>query len=101
MAKPPDPLPPEVMAAFERGQPIEAIKLLIRMRASSRAPAQSRARRPAGPAAANPAASPPVLPKPSTRDKGLSPGEVPRSNSAFWGWMVVVLLTYLAYRFLR
>ena len=34
MAKPPEPFPPEVLAAFERGKPVEAIKLLLGLRAN-------------------------------------------------------------------
>jgi hypothetical protein len=94
MAKPPAPLPPEVLAAFEQRQPLEAIKLLLanRVRLAQKAkpqPGQS--------------ATPPKTPTPErtesiARDSGLSPGEMPSTSSAFWGWVVVALFGYLAYR---
>lgn len=101
MAKPPESLPPEVLAAFERRQPVEAIKLLLAMRAGmgprARLPAQS----PAAHAAGN--ARPPAPPQPgaATPRNGLSPGEEPRTSSAFWGWVVVALFVYVGYRLLR
>ncbi len=101
MAKPPDPLPPEVVAAFERRQPVEAIKLLLALRANAAQPAKSRAKPPAAPAA-SPAKplSPPYSGHTSPRTD-LSPGEVPRASSAFWGWVVVALFVYLGWRLLR
>ncbi len=101
MAKPYDSLPPEVLAAFERGQPVEAIKLLLSMRAAAaqRAPAPTKPRD----SQATRTAKPSTLPSPSpTRiHPGLSPGEVPRTSSAFWGWVVVALFVYLGWRLLR
>lgn len=85
MAKMPESLPPQVAASIERGRPIEAIKLLLRARAhGARVPR-------------SPAASPQKQPPAGTRS-GLSPGEVPRTESAVWVWVVVALLVYLAYR---
>ncbi len=101
MATPPNPLPPEILAAFERRQPVEAIKLLLSMRASAAQQAKSPAKPRASPATR--AAKPPTPPPPSpTRVRpGLSPGEVPRTSSAFWGWVVVALFVYLGWRLLR
>ncbi|MFT3780087.1 MAG: hypothetical protein QM772_17810 [Ottowia sp.] len=98
MATPPESLPPEVAAAFQRGEPVEAIKLLLKLRAG--APGRpAPGRKPAAPAAPKPrkAAPPPKL---GAFREGLSPGEVPRSASAVTGWAIVALLAYLAYRLL-
>ena len=101
MATPPNSLPPEVLAAFERRQPVEAIKLLMTMRANATEHAQSPAKPQASHAAR--AAKPPAPPQPSPTSvrPGLSPGEVPRTSSAFWGWVVVALFVYLGWRLLR
>ena len=96
MAKPTEPLPPEVLPAFERRQPIEAIRLLLASRASS-APKVTAA------AAKQPARSgkpkAPAIPSVESIASGqsLSPGEVPRASSSFWAWVVVALLVYLGY----
>jgi hypothetical protein len=99
MSKAQTPLPPEVLAAFEKGKPIEAIRMLLSMRANGSLPAQAAAHHPAppsAPSAPSPAAQAPV---PAVARSGrLSPGEVPRSSSFFWGWVVVALLLYGAYR---
>ena len=101
MATPPNSLPPEVLAAFERRQPVEAIKLLLSMRAT----AAQRAPVPAKPTTsqATRAAKSPAPPQPSPTHvrPGLAPGEVPRASSAFWGWVVVALFAYLGWRLLR
>jgi hypothetical protein len=99
MAKPPNSLPPEVLAAFERGQPIEAIKLLIGLRAQLLAASPTKRASTAAPAKPKPSSQAPaesIAPR-----NGLSPGEVPHSSSAFWGWVVVTLFVYLAYRLAR
>jgi hypothetical protein len=98
MASPPESLPPEVLAAFERGQPIQAIKLLLARRASAPQAATPQAKRP--PSAVPPRPSSPASTEFLASGRGLSPGEVPRSISAFWGWVVAVLLAYVAYRLL-
>jgi hypothetical protein len=105
MAKPAEPLPPEVLAAFQRRQPIEAIKLLLASGASAAQQAKPSAKpsatqRPSG------ATSAPKAPSRASVEsiasgRGLSPGEVPRSSSAFWAWLLVALLVYLAYRLVR
>jgi hypothetical protein len=101
MAKPPtNSLPPEVLAAFERGHPIEAIKLLIGLRANSLAALQSPTKRPQ-PAPAKPTPSSQAPAESTASHNGLSPGEVPRSSSAFWAWVVAALFAYLAYRLAR
>ncbi len=99
MANAPDPLPPEVLAAFERRQPIEAIKLLFQMRSNSRLGKKPTTGTPSKAGAAR-AADPEPPPQPNASPDGLSPGEVPRSESAIWGLVVVVLVIYLAYRIL-
>jgi len=98
MANAHDPLPPEVLAAFERRQPIEAIKLLLQMRLNSRPGKKPTAGTPSKADAAR--ASVPVSqsPQPDASPDGLSPGEVPRSESVVWGLVVVALVIYLAYR---
>lgn len=105
MAKPPAPLPPEVLAAFERRQPVEAIKLLLALRANADQPAKPhatpRGKPPAAPAAIPAKPSAPPHPSYGGVRPGLSPGEVPRTSSAFWGWVVVALFTYLGWRLLR
>ncbi len=100
MANAPDPLPPEVLAAFERRQPIEAIKLLFQMRANSRSGKKPAAGTPPKAGAALAADPDSPSPQPNASPDGLSPGEVPRSESAIWGLVVVVLVIYLAYRIL-
>ncbi len=101
MAKTPDSLPPEVLAAFERRQPIEAIRLLLRMRAhglvAGRPSPQSTVKHNVGANKPEATSVPPVEPL-ATKPNGLSPGEVPRADSAFWGWVVVGLFVYLLYR---
>lgn len=98
MAQSPDPLPREVLAAFERKQPIEAIRLLFGLRAGA-APG---ARTAAPPQPPRPTASmPPPPPVGLARRGGLSPGEVPRSTSSFWAWVIVALVAYAAYRLVR
>jgi hypothetical protein len=98
MAQSPDPLPREVLAAFERRQPIEAIRLLLRLRAGA-APAARTAARPQPP---RPTASmPPAPPVGPARRGGLSPGEIPRSTSSFWAWVIVALVAYAAFRLMR
>ena len=100
MAKYTEPLPPEVLAAFERRQPIEAIKLLLASRASS-APKVTAA------AAKQPARSgkPKAQPLPSVESiasgQSLSPGEVPRASSSFWAWLVVALFVCLGFRLVQ
>ena len=98
MAAPPQPLPPEVAAAFQRGEPIEAIKLLLKLRAGA-AGKPAPGRKPAASAEQKPreAAPPPRL---GAFREGLSPGEVPRSASPITGWVIVALLAYLVYRLL-
>jgi hypothetical protein len=101
MAKPPESLPPEVLAAFERRQPLEAIKLLLAMRAGAAPRARLPAKSPAAHAAGNAKPPTPAQPGATESDRGLSPGEVPRASSAFWGWVVVALFAYVGYRLLR
>ena len=96
MAKPTEPLPPEVLAAFERRQPIEAIKLLLASRANS-APKATAA------ATMQPVRSskpkPPAIPSVESIASGqsLSPGEEPRASSSFGAWVVVALLVYVGF----
>ena len=97
MAKPSTPLPPEVLAAFEQRQPLEAIRLLLANRVRLAQKAKPQAGQPA---------TPPKTPTQErtesiTSDSGLSPGEVPGTSSAFWGWVVVALFVYLAYRLVQ
>ncbi len=98
MAKPNQPLPPEVLAAFERRQPIEAIKLLLVNRAglAQTAQQQQRGRKVAAPNPSAPGKMASIHPA-----KGLSPGQVPNTVSKFWGWAVVALFAYLAYRLVQ
>jgi len=101
MAKPSEPLPPEVLAAFQRRQPIEAIKLLL----ASVANAAQQAKPPDKRQPSGPTSAPKALTRTNVESiasgRGLSPGEVPRSGSAFWAWLVVALFAYLAYRLVR
>ena len=100
MANSTEPLPPEVLAAFQRRQPIEAIKLLLASRAGSVPKAVTAA-------AKQPVRSskpkPPPLPSVESIASGqsLSPGEVPRASSSFWAWVVVALLVYLGFRLVQ
>jgi len=101
MAKAPDPLPPEVLAALERRQPIEAIKLLLKRRAhAADATPPGAGRRSPGATAAPASAPPPATTDPTAFREGLSPGEVPDSESTLWAWVLVALVAYLAYRLL-
>lgn len=100
MVKPTESLPPDVIAAFERRQPIEAIKLLLASRADSASkgtPAASR------PPVRTSKPKPPPLPSVESIASGrsLSPGEVPRASSSFWAWVVVALLLYLGFRLVQ
>lgn len=97
MAKPPAPLPPEVLAAFEQRQPIEAIRLLLASRmGTSQGATQQPGRSATAPKRPTPEGIESIKP-----DSGLSPGEVSSSSSAFWAWLVVALFAYLAYRLVK
>ena len=97
MAKPNPPLPPEVLAAFERRQPLEAIKLLLANRAGlAQTAQQQRGQKVDARKADMPGIKESIHPA-----KGLSPGEVPNTGSKFWGWAVVALFAYLAYRLVQ
>lgn len=98
MAKSKEPLPPEVMAAFERHKPLEAIKLLLASRANAALTAKPPAVQQSGRTSGNPKTSAPAGGEFFAPKDGLSPGEVPRSNSSFWAWVIVALLVYLAFR---
>ena len=97
MAKPTAPLPPEVLAAFEQRQPLAAIKLLL----ASRARLAQKAKPQPSQSATTPKTPTPERTESTKRDGGLSPGEVPSTSSAFWGWVVVALFVYLAYRLVQ
>ena len=97
MAKPTAPLPLEVLTAFEQRRPIEAIRLLLANRASL---AQGAKPQPGQSATTSKTPTPESI-ESITPDSGLSPGEVPSSRSAFWGWVVVALFVYLAYRLVQ
>ena len=101
MAKPSEPLPPEVLAAFQRRQPIEAIKLLLASGASTAQQAKPPAKRQPGAPTSTPKAPVRANVESIASGGGLSPGEVPRSSSAFWAWCIVALFAYLAYRLVR
>lgn len=106
MAKPSPPLPPDVIAALERGQLVEALKRLIGAQVKARGQAgpgatASAARSPAPPGARKARAVRPVpaaLDETPSFDGRLSPGEVPRARSALLGWVVFALVVYLIYR---
>ena len=91
MAKPPDPLPPEVLAAFQRRQPIEAIKLLLERRAGAQGTPRPETAQ---------TMTPPPAGRPHDPLTDLAPGEVPRTGSTVSGWVVAGLVGYLAYRWL-
>lgn len=97
MTKSPDPFSPEVLAALAQRQPIEALKLLLKTRAGALPGSGTTAGRSSGVAAPAADASP-SLADPTAPADGLSPGEVPDSESTVWAWVVVALLAYLAYR---
>ena len=100
MTKPSESLPPEVLAAFEKRQPVEAIKLLLASRASSvRSSTAAGAKKPVRQSRPKSPAAPSVEAIASGRT--LSPGEVPRASSSFWAWVVVALLVYVGFRLLR
>lgn len=100
MASPPPPLPPDVLASLERRQPLEALRLLLGGRGVT---ARAEARRAETPASASLGPKPAPGPGHVTPafDSALSPGEVPRSRSTVWGWIVFVLLLVLTVRLLR
>ncbi|QTN21567.1 hypothetical protein HZ992_15415 [Rhizobacter sp. AJA081-3] len=97
MTQPTAPLPPEVLEAFGQRRPIEAIRLLLANRASL----SQKVRPQPGPSATTPKPISPPSSEPISPAGGLSPGEVPNSSSAFWDWVVVALLAYLAYRLVQ
>ena len=99
MAAPLQPLPPEVAAAFQRGEPVEAIKLLLKLRAGS-AGKPAPGRKPAAASTEQKPRKAALSPRLGAFREGLSPGEVPRSASAITGWVIVALLAYLVYRLL-
>jgi hypothetical protein len=95
MSKAPTPLPPEVLAAFERRQPIEAIKLLLQSLVSGGTPTRLSNKL----SALTPSTAPQLQSKePAASQDGLSPGEVSQSESTFWAWVVAALIGYLAFR---
>ena len=106
MAKPAEPLPPEVLAAFQRGEPIGAIKLLIAQRAraasTGKVSVKSSAQAPAKPKSVGSANSSKAFTAATVQSiaegRVVSPGEVPRSSSTFWAWAVVALFVYLVFR---
>ena len=106
-------LPAAVMAALEKGNLVEAIKLL---RASGMDPTvikdgiaaymNNRGKPAAGSHAQTVTQSQPMVPRPSDDSlaytnpaNGLSPGQVPDSNPVWW-WLVVVAIAALVGYFL-
>lgn len=93
-------MPPEVQAALDRREPIEAIKLLLLSRAGVKPGSAPAARRSAPARAPGLQRGPAPPPTPGTGQHGLSPGEVPRVRSTAWGWVMLALVAYLAWRLL-
>lgn len=84
----------------------DVLRLLKALASQQRAPADIGRARP-GPAPAPVVRAPRRKPQPEEtapgsvhplRD-GLSPGEVPRSSSGFWLWVVLALLAWLGFRY--
>lgn len=106
MAPPaPRPIPPEVMQALKERNLGKLARVLLAASAANAAgqataqPARTQAPPPSPPASSASRQADPALPL--VAGKGLSPGEVPRGGSAFWIWVVVVLVAYLGYRLVR
>jgi hypothetical protein len=105
MPEPSAPLPPEVIEAFRRGSPIEAIKLLRKStglglkEAKEVLDALKAAQRPVAVPHHNMRHLPHVPHVPHSRS-GLSPGEVPRTGAGF-GWVLVLAGVILAIYFLK
>ena len=78
-----DPLPPDVIAALQRGERIDAIRLLRKHRGIDLKTAKL--------------AVDEYATRVGSTSHGLSPGEVPRSSSTFWLVVVVGLVAFLAY----
>lgn len=108
-------LPANVQAALDRGEFVTAIKLLressgvglaeakqaidrLRKRADGGAPAAPRKPRPDAAPGAEPGTA---LHHPQHAFGPLAPGEVPRSRTRVWFFVVVAAVLYLLWRFLR
>lgn len=97
---PPAPLPPDLAEALRQGNPLRLIRALLAT-ASTPAPGRPGREPAAGPIGKTATRRRPDLSPelPPIAASGLSPGEVPRSESLVWVWVVVLLLAYLAYRY--
>lgn len=103
MNQPRPPLPPEVLDALRRGQPLEAIKRLraaggLGLREAKQLVDAHRAGQAAESTAARPVANPH---QPHLGQPGLAPGEVPRTRGGL-GWVILALvLGAIAYVLMR
>ena len=82
----PGALPPAAVAALQEGRKMEAIRVLVMESGMGLAEARRTVEAHGG--------SNPGL------DSGLAPGEVPRTESKLWVWVVLLLVGYLLYRLL-
>lgn len=100
-SRPQQPLPPELVAALQQGKPIEAVKLLLNLRANGGLAPKTQMRQQVPPRTPLPA-KPVVHQSPNyyeaARRGELSPGEVPRSTVSWRTWIMAALLLYAAYR---
>ena len=90
-------LPPELIEALRQRDLPGLLKALLSARATAaEAPGKAAPSTPRAPAAGRRRESEPSFPR--AEAEGLSPGEVPRTGSAFAGWLMALLLGYLVYR---
>lgn len=98
MATPTPPqLPPELIEALRQRDLPGLLKALLSARpTAAETPGKAAPSTPRAPTAGRQRESDPSFPR--VEAEGLSPGEVPRTGSAFAGWLMALLLGYLVYR---
>ena len=94
----PPSLPPELIDALRQRNVPQLLKVLLSQRPAASSPPAAPARPPAARPAPGAGKRPPEAELPQVAAEGLSPGEVPRTGTTFWGWLMAALLAYLAYR---
>ena len=87
-----DPLPADVLAAFQRGGLLEAIRLLRAAKRVGPNEAKDFDRHVRGRSSQSTDAA-----SSSVQANGLSPGEVPRSNNDLWLLVILVVAVSIAY----
>ncbi|OJV61365.1 MAG: hypothetical protein BGO36_00080 [Burkholderiales bacterium 68-10] len=90
-------MPPELIEALRQRDLPGLLKALLSARpTAAETPGKAAPSTPRAPTAGRQRESDPSFPR--VEAEGLSPGEVPRTRSAFAGWLMALLLGYLVYR---